>query len=198
MYLVFYDTETSGLFPNKHEIIQIAAIAYEVVSGEWNALEEFEAKIQFDMANASQEALESNCYDASTWATEAIPSHNALIQFDAFIQKYKDVERISKRTNRPFYCARTAGHNIISFDDAFLRAWYKKHGNFCPVDYAAKLDTFQQAQWKVLEMNYQPPENYKLGTLCEYFGIQLDNAHDALADIRANASLSKHLASLRG
>ena len=41
MKIVFYDIETSGLMPDKHDIIQIAAIAFSIESGEWNELEEF-------------------------------------------------------------------------------------------------------------------------------------------------------------
>jgi DNA polymerase III epsilon subunit-like protein len=38
-----------------------------------------------------------------------------------------------------------------------------------------------------------PPANFRLGTLCEYFGIPLraEDAHDALADVRATVLLYK-------
>jgi exonuclease I len=35
------------------------------------------------------------------------------------------------------------------------------------------------------------PKNYQLGTLCNKLGITLENAHDALSDIRANSQLAK-------
>jgi DNA polymerase III epsilon subunit-like protein len=42
--------------------------------------------------------------------------------------------------------------------------------------------------------DYMPElDNYKLTTVCEFFGIEF-KAHDALADIKATRELEAHLA----
>lgn len=186
MKIVFYDTETSGIKSWEHEIIQIAAIAIEINGTQWIELETFERKLQFNLDKASEDALEINSYDCATWATDAVSQSVGLIAFNKFIKPYGDVERISKRTGRPFFNVRTGAHNA-AFDDGFVRAWYKSENEFCPMDYAY-YDTLQLARWRYINCEQQP-ENFKLETMCQVFGIPLD-AHDALNDVRATARLA--------
>ena len=193
MKVVFYDLETSGTDEEKHEIIQVAAIAFEVNGTEWKELEQFEAKVEFHTDQADPEALEKNCYDEATWKHEAVSQKCAISKFDKFAQKHKDVERKSKRTGKVFYCVRTAGHNVKGFDDKFIRKWYQNHSMFCPFDYAEVLDTLQLSMWKAHMIGggfSVKPDNFKLETMCKLAGIELNNAHDALADIRANARIA--------
>lgn len=190
MYLVMYDTETSGLSPWKAEIIQIAAVAYQIEGREWQQVGEFERKLRFDESKASQEALEMNCYDPLTWETEAIDSHDALSDFNNWCKPYRDVERVSKKSGKSFYNLRTGGHNVASFDAEFVRSWYKKHNEFCPMDYSAVIDTLHLARSLfTLWFPEYPLENHKLETLCGVYGIELTDAHDALADVKANGRL---------
>ncbi len=192
MKIVFYDIETSGLSPNKHDIIQIAAIAFSVESEKWVELEEFEIKIEFDLEKADPEALENNCYNKEVWEKEAIPQKKAIRVFSDFIRKHSDVKRVGKKSGKEFLCCRTAGHNIKNFDDLFVRAFFKRMDIFCPIDFMETYDTIQLALWKFgLERTGAAPENYQLGTLCDKLGITLKNAHDALSDIRANSELAK-------
>ncbi len=54
------------------------------------------------------------------------------------------------------------------------------------------LCTKQRALWLFDEdKSLTPPANYKLGTLCEYFGVRLRqaDAHDAFHDVRATVEL---------
>jgi DNA polymerase III epsilon subunit-like protein len=54
------------------------------------------------------------------------------------------------------------------------------------------LCTKQRALWLFDEdKTLTPPANFQLGTLCEYFGVELppENAHDALFDVRATVEL---------
>jgi DNA polymerase III epsilon subunit-like protein len=54
------------------------------------------------------------------------------------------------------------------------------------------LCTKQRALWLFEEdKTLTPPANFKLGTLCQYFGIPLpaDEAHDAFRDVRAAVAL---------
>jgi DNA polymerase III epsilon subunit-like protein len=37
------------------------------------------------------------------------------------------------------------------------------------------------------------PSDYKLETLCKYFGITTEGAHDALTDVRMCAALARRL-----
>ena len=192
MKIVFYDIETSGLVPNKHDIIQIAAIAFSIESGSWNELEEFEIKLEFDLEKADPEALENNCYNKEDWEKEAVPQKKAIRVFGDFLRKYSDVKRTEKKSGKAFFCCRTAGHNIKNFDDPFVRAFFKRMDIFCPMDFMEAYDTIQLALWEFgLKITGSVPKNYQLGTLCNKLGVPLENAHDALSDIRANSQLTK-------
>jgi DNA polymerase III epsilon subunit-like protein len=121
----------------------------------------------------------------------ATSPREALESFDYWSQMYRDVKRTGKKSGKVFYNLRTAGHNIDSFDIPFLRALYKAHDKFCTLDYMETFDTLKLSKWLfALWYPEYPLENNKLETLCKAYGIPLDNAHDALADIQANARLA--------
>ena len=87
--------------------------------------------------------------------------------------------------------AQLAEHNAERFDVPFLHAWYRRQQIFCPARYMA-LCTKQKALWLFAEdKTLTPPPDFKLGTLCHYFGIRLgeDEAHDAVNDVRATVQL---------
>jgi len=66
---------------------------------------------------------------------------------------------------------------------------------FLPARYMA-LCTKQKALWLFEEdKSLTPPANFKLGTLCQYFGVRLteDEAHDALFDVRATVALYREM-----
>jgi len=193
MKIVFYDTETSGTDPEVHDIIQIAAVAFDIRGDKWEKLNTFERKMMFDTSKASLKALEVNCFSADVWEKEAIEQRQGLLEFDYFIKEYKDVWRARKSGKGGFYNVRTGGHNIIKFDDRFVRAWYKRHDKFCPFDYQEIYDTLQLAKWRMTMCQDTAPENYKLETLCKLCKVPLDGAHDALEDIVANARLAWRL-----
>lgn len=197
MKIVFYDIETSGLILKKHDIIQIAAIAFSVEDGRWQELEEFEIKLEFDLLKADSEALENNCYVKEVWEKEAVPQKRAILIFSDFLRRHSDVQRIGKKSGKPFFCCRTAGHNIKNFDDPFVRAFFKRMDVFCPIDFMEAYDTIQLSLWEFgLKRTNIIPENYQLGTLCRTVGVDLENAHDALSDIRANSKLAQAILQL--
>jgi len=189
MHICFYDFETSGFSEEKNEVIQIAAVIFEIDGKSWKKLDTFERKLIFDVERADEVALAKNCYEPEVWESEAVLSAKAIVDFDVFIKSYKDVQRHGRK---PFKCLRVGGHNIDKFDERFMRAWYNKHDMFCAIDYQETYDTLALAKWyfRFLKPDLPKPENLQLSTLCEYFGIKLDNAHDAEADILANARLA--------
>lgn len=194
MTLVFFDLETSGLDRHRHQIIQIAAIAYEwPVAGDELRQQggAFNALLEFDLDIADPEALELNSYDPDRWAAEAHPQHDALALFCRWLRPHCCVERVSQRTGRPYTVARLAGHNAAGFDLPFLITHCQHHNIFLPADFIP-LDTLQLAAWHY--STHPAPENLKLPTLYHHLtGEHLVDAHDALADVRANALVAQHL-----
>ena len=88
----------------------------------------------------------------------------------------------------------TAGRIVVAhnapFDTRFLRLAAEDvnvsldwAGVLCTLDLSRRLDPNRH-------------KNHRLGSLCEDYGIRLDQAHDALHDARATAELLPHL--LRG
>ncbi len=190
--IVFLDLETGGLNPKKHAITQIAAIA---VDDEVNELEVFERKVQFGTLEGTKEALNKQKYDPETWATEGRRADEVAREFASFLRRHASVEKVGKN-GRPYRLALVAGHNAVTFDVPFLQEWYRRHKAFCPVTHTV-LCTLQRAQWYFLAEHPEvtPPENFQLGTLCDYFGLDFpeETRHDALADIRATLELYRLL-----
>lgn len=188
MRLVFFDLETGGLDPARHPIIQIAAIA---VDGQLHELDVFERKIDFDMDAADPEALSKNSYNREIWDRQSVPDVHACDELTRFLKRFADVEMISQKSGRPYYVAQLIGHNADSFDGPFLQAWYRQLNQFMPAAFRT-LCTYQRALHHFHENPHiGKPENFKLEGLCKFFGIPLDNAHDAMADCRATIALYK-------
>lgn len=185
--LVFFDLETAGL-ESHHADIQIAAAA--VV--EWEILETFERKIRFEEADADPAALALNSYDREVWKREQVYERQALVEFAAWMEPYRSVEFVSKRTGRPYSVARLAGHNAASFDAPRLIAAFKRLGLFLPADSYRPLDTLQLALWRLADASPALPD-FKLGTIAEHIGIETPDAHDALGDVRTTVAVARAL-----
>jgi DNA polymerase III epsilon subunit-like protein len=191
--IVFFDVETSGLDPKAHDVIQIASIA---VDESFEELANYHARVQFDAAKASPEALEVNHYTPEAWA-DAEPARVVVDEFAQFLSAHATVSQVSKRTGRPYKVAQLAGHNVATFDVPFLREMFGRVGQFCPIRFIA-LDTLQLAAWWVHRfsvMRDRPaPENLKLETLADHFGIKrTGDAHDALSDVEVTVRLAHQL-----
>ncbi len=183
---VYVDIESAGL-EFIRPIIQIAAIA---VDSSLDELESLELKIRFNEANADPKSLSKNKYDPRIWKREAMDRREAARTFARFLRRHARFEVRSENGKR-FKLAQLAGHNAERFDGPFLHAWSRRQRVFCPARYMT-FCTKQKALWLFeQDKSLTPPSNFKLGTLCEYFGVRLrkDEAHDALNDVRATVEL---------
>ena len=187
--VVVFDTETSGLDPAKHEIIQFAAIACD---GEWRPVEELELKMSFDLTAAEPQALELNSFEPVAWAGAPHP-REAVATIGAFLRRHATFAKTSK-AGKPYRVARLAAHNA-RFDCDFLAALFKRWDAFCPAAICEPLDTLALCRWATLGAA-RPPKDHKLETMCAYFGVPtLGAAHDALEDVRRTANLAALLMS---
>lgn len=186
---VFVDVETGGLEIHR-PILQIAAIA---VDGELEELEQFEVKVRFDEVKACPDALRKIHYRRAEWKRSAVPARKAGWAFAKFLRRHASVE-MHRRDLSTFYVAQLACHHS-EFDGPFLKAWFGKLGVFMPASYRV-FCTLQRTYWHFHENPDLPlPDDYRLGTLCQYFGVPLHpaDAHEALADARATLGLYQAL-----
>jgi len=184
--LVFFDLETAGIDPKRHAIIQVAAIA---VGRELEPIEAFEAKIRFDERRANKNSLRKNHYRAGVWAKEAQDEKDAAKAFAEFLRRHASIPQTSSK-GEEYRVAQLVAHNA-AFDGPFLDAWYARLGVFLPARRLV-LCTMQRAMWHVSEhVPLVPPKDFKLSTLCQYWGVPFHAAaaHEALSDVSATVSL---------
>lgn len=185
--LVFVDLEV-GRFKRQRLILQIAAVA---VSRSLVELESFEAKIQTDVPRGAD--VRHRRFNRAQWLTEARHPKIVAYDFGRFLGRHATME-ISGDSRRRIAVAQLIAHNA-EFDGLFLRDWFERLGLYLPASYRVYC-TLQRAMWLFHEHSAMtPPADFKLGTLCRHFGITLplDEAHDALADVRATAELYRRM-----
>lgn len=172
--ILWFDVETTGLSPEKHSIIQFAAIIEE--GG--NVLDEIDIKF----APLPGAAIEQSALDITGTTREELSARpcaaDAYYQILRFFSTHCDV--FNKKDK--FY---PAGYNV-HFDLTFLQAFFKANGDAYGIGSYInwrRLDPL--ALLHIMDYNGQISlTNYKLETVCEHYGIEID-AHDALSDVRA-------------
>lgn len=193
-HIIFFDLETGGV-EDCHPTTQIAAVAVDASLPDWPILERFERKVQFDVSRCDPEALELNHFDPDVWENEAIPASQIRAEMKVFFSRHTTLSLTSARGN-PYRTAKVAGHNIIRFDlprlDRLFGEGFKPYGGW------RALDTIVLASWILdgrlgITPDKSAPQNLRLGTLCEFFSIDIEGAHDALADVLATVQLAKAL-----
>jgi len=178
--LAFIDLETTGLEPDKHEIIEIGIVLVEQsISDEkkmkMEVLEEFEVKVKPEhIENADPVGLRINHYNEKDWLFAA-DLQNAL-------------RTVSEKTKG----AIMVGHNV-AFDFAFLENAFERLGIENKMHYH-KLDTISIAFAKLY--GHENIDKLSLRVLCEYLGIKNARAHSALSDARATLEVFQKLMEL--
>jgi DNA polymerase III alpha subunit (gram-positive type) len=186
MGIVYFDLETGGLEMND-PIIQLAAVATDSNGEEVGT---FQRLVRFEEAAADPDALKLNHYNADRWAEEAWPERNVFSEFAVWLERYRTVEMTSRSGSKYKVC-RLAAYNA-PFDAPRLQTAFSRNHLFLPA-HPQVLCVMQLAMWSA-EVTSLKPKTYKLvDTLAHFVGAQLPDAHDALADVRATATLAKYL-----
>lgn len=175
--ILYFDTETTGLNPEKNDIIQLAGIV--VVHGK--EMERFNLKCQpMDWETISDEALTVHGYKLEDLMTFMKPyeMYKQLVDiFSKYINKYDKNDKFTP-----------AGYNV-RFDMEFLNNFFKKQNDVYFGSWISwkMIDPIQILHFLDYCKKIALP-NYKLSTVCDHFGIDI-NAHDALSDIQATRQL---------
>jgi DNA polymerase III epsilon subunit-like protein len=197
--ILWVDTETSGLDPNRHALIQLGMLVD--IDGE--LIDEIQINIQpfpddmmsigiADVANKPKDISwkeSKNTYaDAFTPTgitfddiTKFLYPQAAIQKINAFLQKH--ISKFDKNDK-----AYIGGYNV-PFDIAHLSKFYEKCGDKYLGSYInwKQIDVRQLIYMLDFEGKLKL-ENYKLETVCAHFGIELE-AHNPMSDIRATREL---------
>lgn len=190
MNKIWIDTETLGLDEKRYPLVQIAAI-YEGKNG--NSV--FNGYCVYEGATKCEAlALLTNDYiskvDAVNLTKENKNGPEVLaLSFLKFLK--------SCREDNGGFKLLPAGHNV-SFDLRHIDAFYERlgiQGALGIFDYHT-LDTMTLAL-TLKDMGYlEMRQRLNLSSLCERFGIDTKNAHDALYDIDATRELYTKMTAL--
>lgn len=176
--LAFVDIETTGFEPERHEIIELGLVLVRQLGDkgqEFEVIEELEFKIKPErIQDADPQSLKVNGYDPSAW----IFANTLTEAMKVFAEKTKDAIFVA--------------HNL-TFDYSFIDKAFKTTAIENKMFYP-KIDTISLAFAK---LHANPKiDKFRLQKLCEYFGVQNERAHSALADTRALFEVYKRLMNL--
>lgn len=174
MKFFFVDLETTGTDHTKHGVWQIAAEV--VIDGKM--IDRFEAKFRpLKGKMVASDALE-RCGVTMEQLRSFGPAADAFRELKAVLGRH--VDKYDKKDKFFFI-----GYNG-QFDNQFLRRWFEDLGDqyFGSWFWYPYLDVAQMAGFCLMRRRAELP-NFRLETVAEHFGVELENAHDAGADIAA-------------
>ena len=185
--IIFIDTETGGVNPEKAALIQLSGI----IRIDKKDVEKFNFYIKpFENSEVTEKALEVQGRTLEDLKTDKyVEEKEVYKQFINILDKYIDKY---DRTDKFI----VAGYNV-RFDVDILKAFFQRHGNNFLFSYldSSMLDPLYSIRLLQIAEVLPVLENNKLETWCKYFGIEL-KAHDSLEDIEATKKLIGKLISL--
>ncbi len=180
MKVLWLDTETTGLDYRKHGIVQLAMIAEsdEVVQDKLVLTMKPTGRVADDVS------LELNKYTREQIASFE-PWEKVYRKVKKFLHKY--IDRFDREDKF------ILGGQNVGFDSDFMKSWFEHCDDpywFSLVEAGAFIDTYKILTFLQWIGKIPILENRKNQTLCKHFGIDLSNAHDALADIEATRAVA--------
>lgn len=178
--LFFFDTETSGTEPAVNSIVQISGMID--IDGE--VVEEFDiySRPDEDTDLISEEALkvQGRTLEEVMLFPPAKEAKKKLEElFCRHVSKYDKTDKLIP-----------VAHNC-RFDMGFLVQFWQRRGDnylFSYLNSRRQIDTMSICTF-ITHLGFISPAGSKLNELCECLGINLDEAHNALSDIRATREL---------
>jgi DNA polymerase-3 subunit epsilon len=185
------DVETTGLRFDRDQILQIAVVLHDW-SSHPTSTQATSTQATSTQATSTQPTSVWSTYvrPSQFWSRDLGPQHIHGITRRQLIFAPSTVKAMQK------FAQLTSGRIIVAhnadFDTKFLRAAALEHA--IDLHWAGVLCTLQLSR----KLDPQRQQTHKLSTLCEKYGVALDQAHHAEHDARATAEVLPHLLTAHG
>ncbi len=175
------DVETTGLRFDRDQILQIAVVLHD-----WSS------QTTLTQPTTTQPTSVWSTYvrPSKFWSRDLGPQHIHGITRRQLIFAPSTVKAM--RTFAQLTSGRILVAHNSDFDTKFLRAAALEHD--IDLHWAGVLCTLQMSR----KLDPQRQQTHKLSTLCEKYGVALDQAHHAEHDARATAEVLPHLLTAHG
>lgn len=177
MRILFTDTETGGLDPRKHSLLQVGIVAYEVGKGILGADELYVARDKYDVTEGAMKVnkLDLEVVNASGYS----PSLVAQFICDFIEGSFGEIK---SKNDRPIL----SGHNV-GFDKGFIETQlFDASGRDMQKYISHRTLDIMGLLWGLHIAGKIPLEACTSKGAFDYFGIENENAHTALSDIMAS------------
>ena len=180
--LMFIDTETGGINPQKHSLLSIGIVIWDSLIGEIFSAEYF---LKHERYVVTKTALNINHFLEERHNDEAIEPLEAVKKIcslkEKFFEEYPSIP--------------LAGHNT-QFDSQFLKRLFESCGRSYEKTFSHRLvDTYSILKFmsdsKIIQEDVQSSAK-----AFKYFNINVDGRHTAIGDARATMELYEKLIKL--
>lgn len=181
--LLFIDTETGGLDPDKHSLLTLALVVWE----DRNIIDSLEIAVNDGVNCVTQEALSINKIDIGKHLQTALSMPEAIDQVMSFTGKhFTGKEKIT-----------LAGHNV-HFDAGFLKKFFSaNHIDFSEIFSHRLIDTSSILHYLYLAGRIEK-KAISSDDAFALFDIEVEGRHTALGDATATVKLFSKLLDLMG
>jgi len=173
--ILFIDTETGGLDPQKHSLLSIGLVVWESNSGILDSTQLFVKSTEYII---TKEAQSINKFDREMHDMMALKPKDTIKRMIEFLGEYFEVN----------HAIPLAGHNT-QFDINFLKKFLDENGrSFGSIFSHRIIDTYSILRYlfycgKIDQNIVSSSEAF------HYFNIKVDSRHTALGDAIATANL---------
>ncbi len=179
--LLFIDTETGGLDPQKHSLLSIGVVVWDAIEGELFSDEYY---IYSEIYNVTKTAARLNHFDERRQQDYALDP-------EAVIEKLKIIK---EQYFREYPSVPLAGHNV-AFDIQFIKKMFSSCGrSFERLFSHRSVDTYSIIKY-LSDCKLISEKINSSAKAFKYFGIPVNGRHTALGDARATMQLYAKLVS---
>ena len=187
MRFMWIDTETTGIDPNDSSAFQVACVLVDngnLICERCFFLNPLSETIKYHEGAGAVHGYSEEQIKTFPSEQEQVP------KIAAFFAEARELwEKDGSNTEKMII----AGYNV-SFDIGHLKALFERNG-YRLEDYFLNViaDVFLQVKKAGIQKALLYLPDRKLGTVAKHLGVKLEDAHDALADIRATREVAVKL-----